>query len=369
MKLSQLKKVIIEIANEQRSSERLKKRQSRSKELTDILSEVRQTLLVEEEKKFKDVYGAPKDFDYGDSPVDKLAMDGPSKEDFNQNPLFSGDGSTDKVKAGFKLKFPANKWLPAQKEVRLAKSLSQALGMLTGGDFKPGGNLGGVGVKTSGGGRILDGHHRWGATMLINPSLELICTGVDLSFEEAIPVLRAIGVAFGHEKGNPGGGGSVWESKLEKDAFSELFDKTLASKVKDIEKLRKGAKMYMADLIEGDVDTIDEGEFKDALIDSLYNNYLEWYAIGAKANLDELPPRVNMPVLVGKAEEKDDEKKGTQGNRTGGDEVFQASSLLTRGKVDIKPEYEMFDESTTRESKTLNESKVISRWEKLAGIE
>ena len=329
---------------------------------------------------FKDAYGEPKDFAYGQSPVDQIAADGPNKGDFEDNPLFSGDGKSDKVKAGFKLTMPAEKWKPAQKEVRLTKSLGQALAMLTGGSFKPGGNLGGVGVKDGDAGRILDGHHRWGATMLIDPSMDLTCAGVDLEFKEAIPVLRAIGVAFGHEKGNPGGGGSVWETKLDKAGFTEKFEEILGEKIQDVEKLKAGAKLYMTNQFDGEIDEMDKDAFKEALVDNLFKNYETWYGIGEKSNLGELPPREDMPVLVSK-QEVDNEKKGTQGNRTGGNEVYQATSLLTRGKVDIEPDYEMFDAAKEDEdAKKKNEFYVrrgaalaehannLARWHKLAGL-
>lgn len=378
MRLNELRKLVNEtVLQEQRKARKPKRNFGKLVEnaVNRVISEAE-----DDPSTFKDAYGAPKDFAYGESPVDQIAADGPNKGDFEDNPLFSGDGKSDKVKAGFKLTMAAEKWKPAQKEVRLAKSLGQALAMLTGGGFKPGGNLGGVGVKDGDTGRILDGHHRWGATMLIDPSMDLTCAGVDLEFKEAIPVLRAIGVAFGHEKGNPGGGGSVWSDKLDKAGFTEIFEKTLAGKIKDVEKLKAGAKMYMSDQIEGEIDDMENDAFKEALVDKLFANYETWYAIGEKSNLGELPARENMPVLVGK-QEADNEKKGTQGNRTGGNEVYQATSLLTRGKVDVEPDFEMFDAAEEEDSKekqndwyvrkgeTLAEhANNLARWHKLAGL-
>jgi len=90
---------------------------------------------------------------------------------------------------------------PSQSEIFLGKSLGMAVG--------------GVGADPedndlqaiiSSDMRILDGHHRWAATMF-NGGGNLQGKKADLTIDKLIPVLRAAGIAYGEEgRGEPTGG-------------------------------------------------------------------------------------------------------------------------------------------------------------------
>lgn len=71
-----------------------------------------------------------------------------------------GDKSDDKIKIK-KSSWPAARLKPSQTSMVLGKALSMAIGMLDSG--KVGGDLGAL---VSSDGHILDGHHRWAATIL-----------------------------------------------------------------------------------------------------------------------------------------------------------------------------------------------------------
>jgi hypothetical protein len=84
---------------------------------------------------------------------------------------------------------------PTQTNILLAKALSMAIGGIEGGDID-------AWISTDG--KILDGHHRWAATMLNNPSATLGAAGaIDMDAmggtTTALKHLTAIGNALGNK--------------------------------------------------------------------------------------------------------------------------------------------------------------------------
>ena len=97
-----------------------------------------------------------------------------------------GDMKDDVVGSG-SANVAAKKLKPSQKEVFLAKSIDMAIGGIEGGD---------LGSIISHDNFILDGHHRWAATILNNPNSSITGIKVALDIDDLIPVLRAAGDAF-----------------------------------------------------------------------------------------------------------------------------------------------------------------------------
>lgn len=95
---------------------------------------------------------------------------------------------------------PAKALKPSQDAVYLGKALGLAIAGVEGGD------LGAVISKDN---RILDGHHRWAATMFTNPNAKIIGAQADLGIGDLVPVLRAAGDAMGNERGTMPKGGDV----------------------------------------------------------------------------------------------------------------------------------------------------------------
>lgn len=91
-----------------------------------------------------------------------------------------------------KLSIAANKLLPIQNAIYLEKAIDLALRGIIGGDS---------GVIVSRDNYILDGHHRWAATMLVNPNITWIVTKIDLNAVDLLYVIRAIGDALGNNRG------------------------------------------------------------------------------------------------------------------------------------------------------------------------
>lgn len=105
-----------------------------------------------------------------------------------------GDASDDDIKIVAGGSVPASSAIPTQSNILIYKSLGMAVQGLAGGDLD---------AWAGTGGEILDGHHRWAATMLNDPSAKLGTAGqVDLNAlgnpKQMLKYLTAIGNALGN---------------------------------------------------------------------------------------------------------------------------------------------------------------------------
>lgn len=354
MRLNELRKLVNEtVRQEQRKS---RKRSGRNFNRI-VESAVRS--VINEDVTFSQAYGDKTD-KYGETPADKLAASG--DQGANNKFLQLGQGKQDIIEAGgtFGPTDAAN-LKASQAEVIYTKAISFAAGFLKGEDgFKPSGDIGGIITED---GQILDGHHRWAGAYIVNPKSQLSGTAIKMGWEQAIPVLRAIGVAFGHNTGNAGDASdSVWgpNGDLDEAAFGELFTKMVVEKSGGWEN-QKGVTKYCEGFDK--YDPLNEDDQKK-LIKYLYKNYQKLRADGAPPA--GMPSRIDMPVLVsGAGEDKEDDKgrKTSQANALGSDEVKAATDLLNKGKIDVKPDY-----SEEMENAVANESIDLRRWNKLAGL-
>lgn len=109
---------------------------------------------------------------------------------------------------------------PTQEDVYLSKSLSMAIGSKS----RPGIEGGDLKSIVSHDGYILDGHHRWAATLWNNPSAKIGGIQVALNIVDLVPVLRAAGDAFGNERrGAPKGDRNIFQSSI-KDVLEAVKD-------------------------------------------------------------------------------------------------------------------------------------------------
>lgn len=100
--------------------------------------------------------------------------------------------------------FPVNKLNPSQSSMNIGKALAQALAMIQG-DMNLGGDLG---AFISNDGHIMDGHHRWIATTMVDPTKEVGGFLVDFPSDQLIAALNAITKGrLGIQKGKPATGG------------------------------------------------------------------------------------------------------------------------------------------------------------------
>jgi hypothetical protein len=109
---------------------------------------------------------------------------------------------------------------PTQEDVYLSKSLSMAIGSKA----RPGIEGGNLKSVVSHDGYILDGHHRWAATLLNNPEAKISGIQVAIDIDDLVPILRAAGDAFGNtRRGAPKGDLNIFQSTI-KDAMSAILD-------------------------------------------------------------------------------------------------------------------------------------------------
>ena len=187
----------------------------------------------------------------------------------------------------------ATKLKPSQSAIYLGKALGMAIGGIKGGD---------LGAMVSKDKRILDGHHRWAATLLSEPSATITGIEADLGIGDLVPVLRGLGDSLNNKRrGEPTGG----------DVNIFKANKTTALKM-----INTGANM--------------SPKFYDK------DKSIAWLeSIGGEKELEKrlkfiqrngppkgAPPRIDMPVIDS---DKGDEKK--------------ASDLLKKGKIDVREPY------------------------------
>ena len=217
-----------------------------------------------------------------------------------------GDKQDDKVASNDAATVPAASLMPSQNAVFLGK----ALGMSMVPKLSKGGQLGGV---ISADNHILDGHHRWAATILrTGGDVDIIGTKVDLPIKQLIPVLRAAGDAYGNpRKGEPKGG--------DLNVFSPQ-----ALDPKEIKQMvEKGKYMnpefYNREKLEAHVKSIGG-------IGAIVKRVKMMQALGAKSygggGVSSAPARDQMPVL--------EPKKGN---------VKNVANRLKKGTIDVAPPY------------------------------
>ena len=194
---------------------------------------------------------------------------------------------------------------PSQSAIFLGKALGMAIGGVKGGD------LGSIVSKDK---HILDGHHRWAATLFSEPSAKIHGIEANLGIGDLVPVLRALGDSIGNQRrGEPAGG----DVNIFKAKFQDVLDA-----IHDGKNMHSG--FYNKDKAEAWLESIG-GE------DELKNRFA---FIQKQTPPKGAPPRIEMPVIDA---DKGDEKL--------------ASKLLSKGKLDVRAPYakEDIDESVLAE--------------------
>jgi hypothetical protein len=204
------------------------------------------------------------------------------------------DGSEADDKVGTKFRgWSANQLKPYQSAIYLGKALGMAIGGVKGGN---------LGSMVSGDNHILDGHHRWAATLLAEPRAKIFGTEVDLGIGDLVPVLRSLGDAFGNKRrGEPAGGDvNIYDASV-KDAMDAITDgKNMNPKF-----YNRNKAMAWLESIGGEPELARRLKF-----------------IQSKTPPAGAPPRNQMPVIDADSTE---------------DKL--AATLLQRGDIDVRPPY------------------------------
>ena len=214
------------------------------------------------------------------------------KNIFQKKGEMDGSDADDRVKTKFR-GWGANQLKPSQSAIYLGKSLGMAVGGVKGGN---------LGSMVSGDNHILDGHHRWAATLLAEPKAKIFGTEVQLGIGDLVPVLRSLGDAFGNKRrGEPAGGDvNIYKATI-KDALDAIYQgKNMNPKFYD-----KNKAVAWLESIGGEPELERRLKF-----------------IQSKKPPSGAPPRNQMPVIdADSAEDK------------------LAATLLQRGSLDVRPPY------------------------------
>tara|TARA_R100001126_G_scaffold100429_1_gene78174 strand:- start:945 stop:1766 length:822 start_codon:yes stop_codon:yes gene_type:complete len=210
------------------------------------------------------------------------------------------DDDTIQVKSA---SYPVNKLKPSQSSMNIEKAMGMALAMIQG-DMSTGGDLG---AFISNDMHIMDGHHRWVATTMVDPNAKVGGYIVNFPGSELIAVLNSLtSGAFGKTKGKPATGGF--------DQFKEAPIRAQLEKY-----LAAPTKFTKPEDIQAAIEkfTGETGEAaKEAAIEKFVKN-LNAVSFDLPSGA---PSREDMPIV----DEPD---------------VPKAVDALSKGKIDVNPPY------------------------------
>lgn len=219
-----------------------------------------------------------------------------------------GSGDDDVINVSHKPQgvAPVGKLKPSQSSMNIEKAMAFVLNMLWEGNQKlnPGGDLG---AFISNDGYIMDGHHRWVSTAMIDPTAQVGGYLVDFPGQQLVAILNAMTKGlFGVNRGKPATGG---------------FDQFTPEKMK--EQLIKYAKGGVWDMKPQDVMQVLQ-KFTGVEGEAAINAAVQKMVQNLSNVTFEVPSwasdRVDMPVV-------DD------------DNVAVAAKALDGGQVNVNPPY------------------------------
>jgi len=245
-----------------------------------------------------------------------------------------GDADDDKVgaKAG---DIAVSNLKPSQSSMNIEKACQFAICAILKVKPFPTGPGGDLGAIITNDGHIMDGHHRWIATGMIDPSASVGGYIVDFPAKEMIAALNMITVKLGITSGKEGSGGF--------DQFNE------AGILEQLQALVK-AGFWGADADQCQAAceewTDEEG---DAAVSAAAKKMGENVSQLTLSVPGGFPERPDMPVIS-----------------KGKGHLQQAIELLQQGKVDLNEPYAK--EEKTEESYRSNDDVIIENWQRLAGL-
>ncbi len=211
-----------------------------------------------------------------------------------------GDTGDDKLPVS-KYSGAAVKLLPSQKEVVPRKATEFAFCALLKVPPMAAGPGGDLQAIVSADFHIMDGHHRWAATILVDPSAKIDAVKIDIPGEALVTALNVITVSKGR-KGNTGEGNIAnFGGKAIEDEIDIILEKGFWAE-KDPEKCKAAFEAWGGSVEEGKKRMVANAK-------KMIKTIPGW-----------APNRVNMPVIQAP-------------------EVKAVAAALAAGSVDIKPPY------------------------------
>ena len=122
--------------------------------------------------------------------------------------------------------------IPTQKNVLLGKALAFALGGGFGGES--------LGAYVTGGNEILDGHHRWAGTAIVDPGAGIKGHKVMAPASDILPVLTALGNALGRQQKGMDHGDAAAADPTESARSSKSYDDLIIERWRKLAGLLRG---------------------------------------------------------------------------------------------------------------------------------
>ena len=229
---------------------------------------------------------------------------------------------------------PASSLRASQTTMDFGKFVGMAIQMLGKmGSFSsgPGGDLGAI---VSSDGHIMDGHHRWAATLMVDPSASVGGLLIDLPGEKLVGVLNVWTVARG-QSGKPS------DTDL-----ASLTGDSVAEKFKDM--CSKGGKFLPP---PEDILKAFKAEGFDSLDDAAEHVKKNWDSTADTRTIESwMPPKVEMPAIEP-------------------DQLQQVKKDIESGKMDINPPYSPdVGKKVQAAGYVPSGNMMVERWQKLAGL-
>ena len=143
--------------------------------------------------------------------------------------LKDGNKEDDKIEVGQEV-FSVKELKPSQSSMNLPKAMKFAIGMILKHPKFPNGPGGDLGAIISKNGHIMDGHHRWIASGMVNPNSKIKGEHVQFPAKQLIAILNILTLHFvGSSKGKDASGG-----------FDQFTDEALM--IKTLQKMAKTGK-------------------------------------------------------------------------------------------------------------------------------
>lgn len=263
----------------------------------------------------------------------ELAKDLASKGSQDQN-------LKDDVAKAKKVSAPAKSLKASQTTMDFGKFVGMAIQMLGKMGSFSGGAGGDLGAIISSDSHIMDGHHRWAATLMVDPSASVGGLGVNLPGEKLVGVLNVWTAAQG-QSGKPS---DTDLNALTGDSVAEKFK----------EMCSKGGKFLPAPEEILQAFKAEGFDSLDAAADHVKKN---WDSTEGSRSIESwMPPKVDMPAIEP-------------------NQLEQVADDLQSGKMDINPPYSPEvkkaaggDEKTKQESHFAKGDVILERWHKIAGL-
>lgn len=253
--------------------------------------------------------------------------------------------------------FAATELSPSQTSMNIDKAWQFALSMMNGtmpGSGGPGGNLN---AFISNDNYIMDGHHRWIATGMVDPSAKITGAQVNLPGQKLVAVLNTVTKGLlGIEAGNPATGG--FDQFKNAAAVKAALERQLSGQAGKMQgpiggdKSPEGVKNVLIKW----TGVNDPNTVVDAAVQKVVANL---QPLLAKPLMPGAPGREDMPVI-------DDEKAAGATKAT--------INALQQGEIDLNPPFSTPESGAAPEEKK-EESQVVKesawsteRWQVLAGI-